>query len=210
MKIASKLFVTMSIVATVLCTADQASAQSLFERRSVNQVGQYRDYAARQRGDLLAVLINESTDVENRDERSLDKSGNSSNSAGFDYGLGGALGGTAGDTSFSHSTQSARAFSGDTEYRSERAFSDRFTVTVMDVLPNGNLVVAGTRRIAVQGDVRELKLTGIVRQYDILPNNTVPSFMVANLKLDLDAKGAEQAFNNQGWFSRRMNKWWPF
>ena len=83
-------------------------------------------------------------------------------------------------------------------------------MTVVDVLPNGNLVVEGTRRIAVQGDVRDIRLTGIVRQYDILPGNRVPSYLVADLRLTFDAQGAEQAFTSQGWLSRRFNRYWPF
>ncbi len=189
---------------------DVGRAQSLFERRSVNQIGQYRNFVARDRGDLLTILINESTDVENRDERSMDKSGTSSYAGGFDYGLGGGIGNTTGEANLGHSTASDRAFSGDTEFRSERQFMDRFTVTIVDVLPNGNFVVSGLRKISVQGDVRNLTLSGIVRRYDVLPNNIVPSHLVANLKIELEAEGAEQAFNKQGWFSRRMNRWWPF
>ena len=45
-------------------------------------------------------------------------------------------------------------------FRSERQFTDRFTVQVIDVLPNGNLVVAGKRNMAVHGDTRKLTLTG--------------------------------------------------
>lgn len=191
--------------------AADANAQSLFERRSRNQIDQYRDYAARTRGDLLFVLINESTNVENRDERSLDKTGQSSYNGAFNYGFGGDIGSSTGDTSLGHTTASARGFTGDTEFRSERRFLDKFTVTVQDVLPNGNLVILGTRKINLQGDTRELRLSGIVRQYDILPGNSVPSHLVANLKIQLEAGGPEQAFNNQGWFSRKIvNRFWPF
>ncbi|MCR9296400.1 MAG: flagellar basal body L-ring protein FlgH [bacterium] len=185
-------------------------AQSLFERRSQNQVDQYRGYVARNRGDVLTVLINESTDVENRDERRLDKSSSATANAQFNYGLGGDLGKSAASLTYGQLASSARDFSGDTEFRSERQFSDRFAVTVDDVLPNGNLVVSGKRLISVQGDLRELRLNGIVRQYDVLPNNVVPSSLVADLRIQLDAKGAEQAFSNQGWFSKRVNRWWPF
>ncbi|TWU02376.1 flagellar basal body L-ring protein FlgH [Stieleria varia] len=201
----------LAFAAIVLATQLQnARAQSLFERRSSNQVDQYRNYAAHNRGDLLSILINESTDVANRDERSMDKSGSSSVSGSLDYGFGGSLGSTAGDGSLGKSSASAREFSGDAEFRSARQFSDRFTVTVMDVLPNGNLVISGQRRIAVQGDVRELQLSGIVRQYDILPNNAVPSHLVANLRIELTPQGPEQAYTGQGWFSKKVNKFWPF
>lgn len=192
------------------CVANFAEAQSLFERRSANQIDQYRNYAARGVGDLLSVIINENTDVENRDERSMDKTGSSVFNGALDYGFGGQLGSTAGNAALGKSSNSARNFSGDAEFRSARTFADRFSVTVTDVLPNGNLVITGQRHIDVQGDKRELVLSGIVRQYDILPNNSVPSHLVASLQIKLTPKGPEQAFNKQGWFSKKVNRLWPF
>ncbi len=197
-------------VGVLLSMATPCRGQSLFERRSQNQVDQYRDYAARSRGDILSILIMESTDVENRDARVMDKSGRSNSNQGFNYGLGGALGDVSGDAVLGTDVQNRRGFTGDAQFRSERAITDRFSVTVVDVLPNGNLVIEGDRSVSVQNDVRRLKLTGVVRQYDILPGNNVPSYLVADLKLTLDAEGAEQAFTNQGWLSRSFNRWWPF
>ncbi len=198
------------MVALFVLPSQSARGQSLFERRSANQIDQYRNYAARHRGDVLTILISESTDVENRDERKLDKAGNSSFAGDFNYALGGEFGDSAASAALGHSTASQRGFSGDTEFRSERQFSDKFAVTVVDVLPNGNLVVSGRRLITVQGDLRELQLSGIVRQYDVLPNNSVPSYLVGNLKIQLDAEGTEQAFSNQGWLNRKLNRFWPF
>ena len=186
------------------------SAQSLFERRSANQIDQYRDYAARNVGDLVTVLINESTDVENIDARSMDKTGQAAYNGTLDYGFGGDLGTRIGNGTIGGAKTSSRGFTGDTQYRSERQFTAQFTATVTDVLPNGNLVLAGHRRIAIQGDTRELMLSGIVRQYDILPNNTVPSHLVGSLHLELKPKGQEQAFTRQGWLARKVNKYWPF
>jgi flagellar L-ring protein precursor FlgH len=201
------VFLLLMIVAT---SSPTASAQSLFDRRSNTQIDQYRDYAARNRGDTLSVLISESTDVENRDERTMDKTGQSRSTQGFDYGLGGTIGSGAGSANFGTNVANQRGFTGDAEFRSERAITDRFSVTVVDVLPNGNLVVEGFRSISVQNDVRQLRLSGVVRQYDILPGNRVPSYLVADLRLSLDAEGAEQAFTNQGWLSRKFNRFWPF
>lgn len=206
----TRTLILLGMVAAIQLQSGSARAQSLFERRSANQIDQYRNYVARNRGDLLSILINESTDVENRDERTLDKSSDASFTGDFDYGIGGALGNSSGSAALGHSTASQRGFTGDTEFRSERQFSDKFTVTIVDVLPNGNFIVSGKRMITVQGDLRELRLSGIVRQYDVLPNNAVPSQLVGNLKIQLDADGAEQAFSNQGWLSRRFNRWWPF
>ncbi|MCC9602946.1 flagellar basal body L-ring protein FlgH [Stieleria sp. JC731] len=197
------------MVATVLW-CQHSPAQSLFERRSANQIDQYRDYVARQRGDTLTVMVAESTDVENRDERVMDKQGQSSSSQGFDYAFGGDVGTSTGDAFLGTNSANQRGFSGDAEFRSARAISDQFGVTVVDVLPNGNLVLEGFRSVSVQGDVRRMRLTGVVRQYDILPGNMVPSNKVADLRLTLDAEGAEQAFTSQGWLSSRINRLWPF
>jgi len=185
-------------------------AQSIFERRSPNQIDQYSTYSARRRGDSLSILINENTDVENRDERSLDKSGRADVDGAVTYGLGGGLGAAAGSATYDQSTSSERNFRGDSEFRSERQFMDRFMVVVVDVLPNGNLLVSGERNILVHGDERTLKLSGIVRQFDLLANNTVPSNLVANLRIELNGKGPEQSFENQGWFGKHLNRIWPF
>lgn len=198
------------LLCAISMSSNEADAQSLFERRSVNQIDQYRNYAARNRGDLLTVVIQESTDVENRDERTMDKTGNSDISGGLSYSLGGGLGGAVGDGTLNQSSSSRRGFTGDSEFRSERQFLDRFTVTVIDVQSNGNLVISGKRNISVQGDSRMLLLSGIVRQVDLLPDNTIPSRLVANLDIRLSGKGPEQQFSKQGSFSRRMNRLWPF
>lgn len=199
------------LVAIPIVSLDSsAEAQSLFERRSPTQIDQYSNFAARRRGDLLSISINENTDVENRDERTMDKSGNSTVGGNLSYGLGGGLGGAAGSGTMDQSTSSTRQFTGDTEFRSERQFIDRFTVMVVDVLPNGNLVVEGERNIAVQGDSRKLRLSGVVRQFDVLPNNSVSSHLVANLNIRLIGKGPEQKFGKQGWLGRKMNRLWPY
>jgi flagellar L-ring protein precursor FlgH len=210
----SKYINLLLMCGSMLCawtvSSDVGQAQSLFERRSPNQIDQYRNYAARQRGDLLSVVISESTDVENRDERSLDKSGASNVTGGLSYAIGGGLGGAIGDGALNQTSSSSRGFTGDTEFRSERQFLDRFTVTVIDVQPNGNLIISGKRNISVQGDSRTLQLTGVVRQVDLLPDNSIPSRLVASLDIRLTGKGPEQKFNKQGSFSKRINRLWPF
>lgn len=204
------MLIASSVVSSSIVSSSSAHAQSLFERRSTNQIDQYRDYAARDVGDLLTVLINENTNLQNRDERSMDKSSNAGYDGALDYGFGGGLGSGTATGAIGTSKASSRGFSGDAEFRSARVFNDRFTVTVADVLPNGNLVIKGQRNISVQGDTRELMLSGIVRQYDILPGNSIPSHLVGNLQIQLKPKGPEHSFTKQGWLSKKFNRLWPF
>lgn len=200
----------IGFIAGSFSSPSKCAGQSLFERRSTRQIGQYSDYAARGRGDLLTILINENTDFENRDERSMDKTGSSSYSGGLNYGFGGDLGSTSADGTLGSSSASTRNFSGDAEFRSAREFTDRISVSVVDLLPNGTLVVSGRRSISFQGDTRELIVSGLIRPFDILPNNSVPSHLVANLKIQLSPAGPEPAYTQQGWFSRKLNRFWPF
>ena len=207
---ASMLILLAASGLVILPSADNAQAQSLFERRSAARVDMFADKTARHRGDVLTVIVNESTDVENRDERSMDKGGQASVGSDLAYGLGGGLGGANGTGNLQHSSSSTRSFDGSGELSIERRFLDRFSVVVVDVLPNGNLLVEGERNIFVQDDIRTLKLTGIVRPFDLLPGNAVPSHLIANLGLRLQGGGTTDSFTNQGWLGRRLNRNWPF
>ncbi len=205
----SKQLFLLAVLAT--CSAPAiANAQSLFERSDQCRLSPVVNNVARCRGDLLVVLINESSDVENIDERSLDRTGTSQVNATLNYGLGGNLGTQNGSSNLGQQSNQIRAFTGDSEFRSERQFQDRFTVTVMDVLPNGNMLIEGRRKVSLQGDTRTLQLTGIVRNFDVLPNNIVSSQLVGNLQIRLLADGPEEEVGKQGWLAKRLNKWLPF
>ena len=83
-------------------------------------------------------------------------------------------------------------------------------MTVIDVMPNGNLLVEGRRRVTLQGDTRTLQLTGVIRNVDIQPNNVINSQLVSNLEINLLSKGPEDEFGKQGWLGRRLNRFLPF
>lgn len=84
------------------------------------------------------------------------------------------------------------------------------TVTVMDKLPNGNLVIGGKRRQVVSGEVRTLVVSGIVRPIDITPDNTILSQYVGDFHIDYVGKGPESEFANQGWLGKLLNVISPF
>ena len=200
----------MSVVAP-----DDAVAQrkSLWERRSPRMVDRYSDVKANRPGDLLVITINQRSDVRNKDNRKMGNTANSTSKLSGDYGLSGALGGGAGGLTADHETEAIRNFKGNTEFKSEREFLDTFTVTVVDVLENGNMLVSGTRDVWIGDDKRRLVLTGIVRPADVTPTNTVPSSQVGDLMIRYakdQAEGAEDRFLNQGWLGRHLNRWLPF
>lgn len=194
-------------------TAVGQQSTGLWQRRDPVLLNPYVDAKARRPGDLLVVQINERSDVQNRDQRLMQKNNMSSSDASVSGGLSGVFGSDAGEMSFDQESAAARQFNGNSQFRSERGFIDQFTVTVVDVTPNGNLLISGKRQVGVEGDTRTLVLTGIVRGVDVTAANTIPSSKVANLDIHYEARedeGAERRFLNQGWLGKKLNKWWPY
>lgn len=199
--------VVPAVVLFVLCMSQFANGQSLWQRRNPQFANLFVDSRAHACGDLLTVLIAEATDVLKRDQRALDKSSD----GGFNFNFAGASSsGAASSANLNVAGDSSRSFGGNSQYRVAQEFSDRLTVRVMQVLPNGDLVVEGKRRRIIADEQRELHLTGVVRPIDIGPDNTIRSQFVADLDIQYLACGSESHFTNQGWAARALNRIWPF
>ena len=84
------------------------------------------------------------------------------------------------------------------------------TVTVVSVMRNGNMCISGQRKMTVAGEHRILKITGTVRAVDIGPDNSLHSRFIADMQTVYEDAGQERHFTRQGWFSRKVNKLWPF
>ena len=186
----------------------QVHSPSLWERRDPRLSNLVADVKARRTGDVLFVTINEQSDIENIDRRLMRKQTSASSEISGSYALGN---GSAGSLTAEEATAADRNFNGDTQYRSEREFMDRFSVQVVDVQPNGNLLIGGTRDVLLEGDNRKLVLSGVVRSVDIRQDNSVSSRLVSNLQIRyVSDAGAENKFINQGWLGKKFNWIWPF
>jgi len=194
-------------VSIVVACGDQLCAQSMWQHRDPSRVLMFRDVKARVVGDVLTIIVSENTDVDHKDERTLEKTTNASGT--FDFN-GSTAGGQSASANLDSATTSNRNFDGSSEFTVEREFSDRISVTVLDVLPNGNMVIGGKRRHVIAGESRVLVVSGIVRPFDVRPDNTVQSRFIANLEVAYHGKGPESSFSNQGWLGRLTNKIWPF
>ena len=189
-----------------LCAQYKCQGIPMWERRDPHHVSLFRDTSARLVGDLLTVIIQESTDVGNRDQRAMGKSSDASYD--FNVASAGTSGGASGN--FDIGNNSSRNYGGNSSYTVERDFSDRMTVRVTRVLPNGNLLIAGRRQQLVTGEMRTLCLKGVVRAMDISAANTVRSQYVADLEMCYEGDGPDSHFTNQNWGGRIFNKIWPF
>lgn len=197
-------------VAGVTMAPHDAMADSLWKKRDPQRAYLFYDSRARNVGDLLTLIISEASEVENSENRSLDK--NSSNGVSGDYAAGssGGLATQAANASLDFASSAKRAFSGKANYRDSREYTDHITVTVVDVLPNGNLVISGRRCLSIAGEQRTLVVSGVVRPIDLGPDNKISSRYVADLKTVYEGEGTSKKFTRQGWLSRAANKVWPF
>ncbi len=96
------------------------------------------------------------------------------------------------------------------ELETRDAMKFRIACTVVDIRPNGNLVLEGHRTIKNNNDTWEYALTGEIRPEDVLPNNTVLSENVAYLRIDKRESGHVRDGYRRGWLLRFLDTWQPF
>ena len=195
---------------TVLTTAKPSPADSLWNRRNPQRASVFNDSHARSVGDLLTVVISESTQIGNQEGTALNKSANADTAFDFASASGGGFGEQGAAASLDASGETTRGFSGNATYNDSRRFNDQITVTVVDVLPNGNLVIAGKRCMTISGEQRTLNISGIIRAIDIGPDNRISSRFIADFRTVYDGQGVSKKFTRQGWLSRAANRVWPF
>jgi len=195
----------------ILCSTASLQAGSIWAKRDKNMSDLYADDVAREIGDVLTIKITEASKIDNKAKRDLKKETDKSSS--FDGELGIT---TPGHNllprmpGFTMDAESANELKSKADYKDERSFVDRVTVVVVDVLPNGNLVVMGTRHRDIGGDTQVIEISGIVRPSDIAFDNSVKSEQVANFRIASRNGGVSAPYTRPGWLGRVFDILWPF
>ncbi|VAW53089.1 Flagellar L-ring protein FlgH [hydrothermal vent metagenome] len=102
-------------------------------------------------------------------------------------------------------------FKGEADGEQSNSLTGSVTVTVVEVLANGNLVVQGEKWININQGDEYIRLRGIVRANDIAPDNTISSERVANAQIEYSGQGTLADANEPGWLTKFFNsKWMPF
>ena len=167
----------------------------------------FEDITARQVGDLLTVILEERTDASKTASTGITKENTTDISSPTILGQDVTWKGNP----LSTSLQSSNDFSGEADSAQSNKLQGSITVTVSQVLPNGNLVVQGEKWIAINQGDEYVRLRGIVRPVDIAPSNTVFSTQVADAQITYRGKGAPAESNAIGWLARFFNMpLWPF
>ena len=173
----------------------------------------YEDQRARRVGDLITIVLVEKTAAKKSASTSTSKSSEITAPAPTVFGRSpqfNAPGKDSLDLGLGMEIGSEATFDGGGDAALSNSLSGRITVTVTEVLPNGNLVVRGEKRVTINQGNEYIQIAGIVRPNDIQPDNTVRSTLVADAKITYTGDGVIGDSNSVGIFTRFFNKWWPF
>jgi len=101
-------------------------------------------------------------------------------------------------------------FGGKGEDTSSNAFTGVLTVTVIEVLPNGNLLVSGEKQIGLKEGEEFIRFSGVVNPSTITSANTVQSTQVADARIEFKANGFIDSAQAMGWLGRFFLSFLPF
>lgn len=185
-----------------------AAAQQAPVTGSIYQSASYRpmfeDHRARLVGDTLTIQIVEKIAASQSANSTVDKSGD------LNVGISALPGVKAMHLAGANAAAtSANTFAGKGATTSNNDFTGTITASVVGVLPNGHLIVAGEKQIGVNQHVDVLRFTGQVDPRSIQPGNTIPSAQVANVRVEHRGRGAMADAQGTGWLARFFLSLWP-
>ena len=140
----------------------------------------FEDRRARQVGDILTVKLVEKTEAKRKSETKEDRSASAEIAIPRPVLFGQRRG--IGETTWTPESSVSQNFKDDET--NSNSVSGSITVTVVDVLGNGNMVVAGEKRVAVNNDTEYIRLAGVVNPRDITREGTVNSTQLADVQFE--------------------------
>ncbi|UFS72799.1 flagellar basal body L-ring protein FlgH [Geomonas sp. RF6] len=175
-----------------------------------SSVGLAEDLKARRRGDIITVVISEQASASK--QASTGTGRDSSMSAGIPklLGLEKTPIKTWMDLANMISASTSSKFDGSGSTSRQEDLRATISAKVVDVAPNGNLLIEGTRNVKVNNEDQIIVLTGTVRSRDISSDNTVSSALIADARINYSGKGVISDRQSPGWLMNVLDKVWPF
>ncbi len=179
-----------------LAAQRKPASGSLFNTSSYRPA--FEDSRARLLGDIVTIQIVESLTASQVTASTVNRGSSSSNS--FTPPLPGIL--STDLLNLNMAATTASDFSGKGGTTAANTFAGSISTTVIEVLPNGNLVVAGEKQIGVNQNVDVMRFSGTVDPRLLQPDNIIYSTQVANLRVESRGRGAQGEAQTVGWLSR--------
>ncbi len=172
----------------------------------------FTDLRARRVGDIIIVEIVENASAKKKNDTKAERTNEWKAGVPYFFGLAGGLRRESGSKNTDPLIQAD--FTSKHDAKSELKREDTMTAsigcTVVEVLPNGNLVIRGSREIEVNGETQYIVLEGVVRPVDVASDNTVKSTQIADAKIYYTGRGVLTDKQKPGWLARLLDHIWPF
>ncbi len=159
----------------------------------------FEDSKAFRIGDLLSITLSESTNASKSAATTTAKDDSVSMGAGTLLGITPTL---KGQSILNNSLEGQREFTGTGDSAQSNSLSGEITVMVVDIYPNGNLLVRGEKILGLNQGSEFIRIAGIVRPQDVSANNEVLSGKLANSRIYYGGGGVIAEANTKGWLSR--------
>jgi len=166
-------------------------------------------------GDIITIVLNERTVSSKSSAVAVDKE---SEISLLENGLGTILGKDLtkklpllGEVTLPTNAAQDRNFAGDASADQSNRLQGNISVTITDVMPNGNLLVKGEKWMTLNRGDEYIRISGMLRPADITLSNEVPSTKLANARIAYSGTGELASSQEMGWLSKFFNSpFWPF
>ena|SRR5208283_1266873 len=169
----------------------------------------YEDLRARRLNDIVTILISETTNASKK------ATTNNSSTSTVNDNITNLMGIPANQV-LTKSLQAGISGNGNTKFAGEgdtqsaTTFTGTISAKVIEVLPNGNLVLESRKERIINNDKEIIVIRGIIRPEDISPTNTISSGQVADARIYLVGDGVLADKQSQGWLVKVLDQVWPF
>ena len=185
-------------------TSKPATGAIYVGRQSDSWFGKSRKF---QVGDVITVLLNESSQATRTQNGTITR--DSTNNmiptglSSWGAGVGGLMKGIKMDGGSMSNKGTGAA-------DQQASLTGSVAVAVVEVMPNGNLVLRGEKQLALTEGTEVIQVAGIIRPDDVSPSNTVQSKRLANAQISYRGTGDLANATRAGWGTSALLKLWPF
>ncbi len=189
---------------------------TLYSRQGASLFADKKDL---QIGDILQVIVSESIKNDSKDSRTTSKTATSGMGGGIlspTTGVTLATGAQKTVDKFNNnfgvgfSSNTANTFAGSANSKVDEKFTTTISVIIEQTYQNGNYFVKGSKEMLIDEQKQDIIISGVIRPYDITPENAVYSHQLANLKIKYVKEGEEKDVLHKSWGTKFLELIWPF
>lgn len=189
-------FVLVFMVLALLCCGTDAQGAALWLNGNdlYSSQGAARNY---QPGDIITIRISESTNAQSRATTKTEKESETEVTAEPRIPIFKKI-----MKNITGQQKISNEFDGQGTTTRSGSLEGTITATVLEILPNGNLLIEGSRAIVVNKETQQMRVRGVARPKDITADNSIDSKLLADAQIKFDGKGSVSRANRQGLMTR--------